>query len=111
MAKSSPSLMLLRASALAVLPATLHGAKKKKAVTRIQPATKTNRTPAFDATPPTVPALPAATPRPRMENLDQILAASDTAGLPLAAIGAIVITARVGPQAEPMTTWIEVKAL
>ena len=46
-----------------------------------------------------------------MENLDQILAASDTAGLPLAAIGAIVITARVGPQAEPMTTWIEVKAL
>ena len=96
MAKSSPSLTLLLAAALAVLPATLHGAKKKTAVTKIQPAVHTKRTPAPDAQPPTVPPLPAATPRPRMEDLDQILAASDTAGLPLAARGAIVIDAHTG---------------
>lgn len=87
MAKSSPSLTLLLAAAFAVLPATLHGAKKKKAVTKIQPA-KTK--------PPTDPARPAATPRPRMEDLDQILAASETEGLPLAARGAIVIDAHTG---------------
>ena len=96
MAKSSPSLTLLLAAVLAVLPATLHGAKKKKAVTKIQPAAKTKRTPAPDDAPATTPALPTATPRPRMEELDQILAASETAGLPLAARGAIVIDAHTG---------------
>ena len=97
MAKSSPSLTLLLAAALAVLPATVHGAKKKKApVTKIQPAAKTKRTPAPDDAPATTPALPGATPRPRMEDLEQILAASDTAGLPLAARGAIVIDAHSG---------------
>lgn len=136
MAKSSPSLTLLLAALIAVLPATLHGAKKKAPVTRIErtpattepvPTAVTRIRPAPTAnaaTPPPAPrpkpesparkpvrdsladpamnalfgapVLPAATPRPRMEDLEQILAASDTAGLPLAARGAIVIDAQTG---------------
>ena len=97
MVKSSPSLTLLLAAVLAVLPATLHGAKKKAPVTSIQPAgpVKTPAPNAASATP-GAPVLPAATPRPRMEDLEQILAASETAGLPLAARGAIVIDAHTG---------------
>lgn len=102
MVKYSPSLTLLLAAALAVLPATLLGARQKAPVTKIEPAraAKKNVPPSL-ATPvvnalPAPPALPSATQRPRMENLDQILAAGETAGLPLAARGAIVIDAHTG---------------
>ena len=116
MVKSSPSLTLLLAAALAVVPATLHGAKKKAPVTRIEPAAAKKAAPRPRPAPasptkrpppaaladpamnalPGAPVLPAATPRPRMEDLAQILAASETAGLPLAARGAIVIDAHTG---------------
>ena len=90
MARYSRSLSLLLAAALAALPVTLSAARKKPPVTRIKPADE-DETPAAPATP-----RPGATPRPRMEDLAQILALSDTAGLPLAARGAIVIDAFTG---------------
>ena len=99
MAKSSPSLTLLLAALLAVVPATLHGAKKKAPVTRIQPPAPAKKKASAALATPSVsalPGMPAATPRPRMEDLGQILAASETAGLPLAARGAIVIDAHSG---------------
>ena len=100
MAKSSLCLALLLAAAFPVLPATLHAAKKEAPVTKIHRPAKSLRTPTPDDAPATPaeprPGVPAATPRPRMEDLDQILAASDTAGLPLAASGAIVIDAHTG---------------
>ena len=86
MAKFSRSLLLLFAASLAALPATSHAARKKAPVTKIKPA--------LEGKPAVV--RPAATPRPRMENLTQILAQSETNGLPLAARGAIVIDAHTG---------------
>src|SRR6187549_2291111 len=98
MAKFSRSLLLLLAAALAALPATVCAAKKKAPVTKIKPvgtskadAAPSLETPAATALPGPKPAVPAATPRPRMDDLEQILARSDTEGLPLAARGAIVI--------------------
>ena len=89
MAKYSPSLTLLLAAVLAALPATTDAAKKKKTpVTKVKPAAKSAPAPGTPK--------PAATPRPRMEDLDQILAAGATDGLPLAARGAIVIDAQTG---------------
>ena len=85
MAKFSPSLLHLLAAALVALPAIVFAAQKKAPVTKIKPAAVTRSA-----------AGPAATPRPRMENLDQILAQSETEGLPLAARGAIVIDAHTG---------------
>ena len=90
MARYSRSLSLLLAAALAALPASLFAARKKAPVTKVEPADETGPPP----TPTTV--RPGATPRPRMEDLAQILAQSDTAGLPLAARGAIVIDAFTG---------------
>ena len=90
MVKSSPSLALLLAAVLAALPSAAPAARKKAPVTKIEPADETGPPP----TPRT--AKPAATPRPRMEDLAQILAQSDTDGLPLAARGAIVIDAHTG---------------
>ncbi len=102
MAKFSRSLLLLLV-ALAALPATVDAAKKKAAVTKIQPAAATEEddapslnTPAASALRAPKPAVPAATPRPRMDDLEQILARSETEGLPLAARGAIVIDAQTG---------------
>ncbi len=92
MAKSSPSLALLLAAALAALPASAPAARKKAPVTKVEPAGESD--PAAAAAP--RPAKPVATPRPRMEDLPQILAQADTAGLPLAAKGAIVIDAQTG---------------
>lgn len=96
MAKYSRSLLLLLAAALAALPATARAAKKKAPVTKIQPSKK-GAAPSLDTSVTTaLPAVPAATPRPRMEELEQILARSETDGLPLAARGAIVIDALTG---------------
>ena len=90
MAKYSPSLALLLAAALAALPSAAPAARKKAPVTKIEPADETGPPP----TPRTT--KPGATPRPRMEDLAQILAQSETDGLPLAAKGAIVIDAQTG---------------
>ncbi len=90
MARYSRSLSLLLAAALAALPSSLFAARKKPPVTKVVPADETGPPP----TPTTV--RPGATPRPRMEDLAQILAQADTAGLPLAARGAIVIDAFTG---------------
>ncbi len=95
MVKSSPSLTLLLAVVLAALPARLDAAKKKAPVTTVKKNTPSLAPPAVNALP-GAPALPAATPRPRMEDLDLILARADTEGLPLAARGAIVIDAQTG---------------
>ena len=88
MVKSSPSLALLLAAALAALPSAAPAARKKAPVTKIEPAEESDPTPRTPK--------PGATPRPRMEDLAQILALSETAGLPLAAKGAIVIDAQTG---------------
>src|SRR5437773_406141 len=89
MAKSSPSLTVLLAAALVLAPAAF-AARKKPPVTKVEPADENGPPP----TPTT--AKPGATPRPRMEDLDKILALSETDGLPLAAKGAIVIDAQTG---------------
>ena len=98
MAKSSPSLALLLAAALAALPSAAPAARKKAPVTKIQKPAEKKARPADEsdpAAPPRTPK-PGATPRPRMEDLAQILAQAETDGLPLAARGAIVIDALTG---------------
>ncbi len=96
MAKSSRSLTFLLAAALAALPSAAPAARKKPPVTKVEPADESEAASAPAATPAPRPGRPAATPRPRMENLGQILAQSETDGLPLAAKGAIVIDAQTG---------------
>ena len=96
MAKSSPRLALLLAAALAALPSAASAARKKAPVTQIEPAEESDPAPATPATPAARTVRPAATPRPRLEDLPQILALSETDGLPLAAKGAIVIDAQTG---------------
>ena len=89
MARFSHSTLLLLAAALAVLTATMDAAVKKK------PVAKSTKPAPAAVTKPAV-AAPAATPRPRMQDLNEIVAQSETNGLPLAARGAIVIDALTG---------------
>ncbi|MCE9609614.1 MAG: D-alanyl-D-alanine carboxypeptidase [Chthoniobacter sp.] len=108
MTKSTPSCLLFLVAALAAVSAPLHGATKKAPVTRIESGSSARKPPAKPARPtpslappavgvlPAAPALPTATPRPNLDDLEKILADSATAGLPLAARGAIVIDALTG---------------
>jgi D-alanyl-D-alanine carboxypeptidase (penicillin-binding protein 5/6) len=90
MDKFSRSFSLILAAALAVPLATTAAPAKKAPVTKIKPADPE------DKPTPTKAPVATATPRPRMEDLEQILTQSETSGLPLAARGAIVIDAHTG---------------